>query len=174
MRTAWRRRRKRDGWAASQWYYSCPNVTMAGRSPKCALSGCGDQGAAQCSQGPLDPRRWTARPPPLRCPVGWAWARALARHDGSGGGPSRLRLSAQIPAGGRQRRGPRRSWRPAGRCGRVPYGHPAGESRAGKERRWSAQGAARKGRRREAGPGGRVQGREREKEVESAGSCEEG
>lgn len=40
-----------------------------------------------------------------------------------------------------------------------PYGHPAGESRAGKERRWSARGLGRRGAQtRELGGGG-VQGR---------------
>uniref|UniRef100_A0AC11CQW7 RAB40B, member RAS oncogene family n=1 Tax=Ovis aries TaxID=9940 RepID=A0AC11CQW7_SHEEP len=96
--------------------------------PECALSGCGDQGASSApgTSGPA--RRWTARPPPLLCPVGWAWARALARHDEHRGQPGpRLRLSAQIPAGGRQRRGQRRDpGEPAGRCGRVPVWPPRG------------------------------------------------
>uniref|UniRef100_A0A8D1JKC2 small monomeric GTPase n=1 Tax=Sus scrofa TaxID=9823 RepID=A0A8D1JKC2_PIG len=59
-------------------------------------------------------------------PLGRVWARATARHDECRGQPGpRLRLPAQVLAGGRQRRGQGRDpGESAGRRGRVPVRPP--------------------------------------------------
>ncbi|XP_043311667.1 ras-related protein Rab-40C isoform X1 [Cervus elaphus] len=89
--------------------------------------GAGAGWAASPSPGPAHPRRRPQvgrRPPPrasrLRGNAGEA--RARVSDDGDAGQPGQeLRLPAQVPAGGRQRRGQGRDpGEPAGRRGRIP------------------------------------------------------
>uniref|UniRef100_F7A4D5 small monomeric GTPase n=1 Tax=Equus caballus TaxID=9796 RepID=F7A4D5_HORSE len=76
------------------------------------------------SSGPRVPGR------PFCASAGRAWAPARRRHDERLGQPgARLRLPAQVPAGGRQRRGQGRDpGEPAGRRGRVPVRPPGGDT----------------------------------------------